>query len=71
MPDHDSSPPGVASPCIGTCKLDGATGWCLGCGRTISEIVEWRDADDADRAAVLKEAAGRLMALRLRAVMNE
>lgn len=42
----------MASPCVGTCKLDDATGWCLGCARSGDEIAEWRGGTDAWRAAV-------------------
>lgn len=29
------------SPCVGICKLDRATSYCLGCARTGSELAEW------------------------------
>jgi predicted Fe-S protein YdhL (DUF1289 family) len=32
----------LASPCVGICRLDDATGWCLGCARDTSEIGRWR-----------------------------
>ncbi len=34
----------VASPCTGVCRMDAATGWCVGCRRTIDEIVAWATA---------------------------
>lgn len=40
------------SPCVGTCKLDPATGWCLGCARTGEEITDWQAHSNASRAAV-------------------
>ena len=40
------------SPCVGLCKLDQATGFCLGCARTGDEIATWRDTTGAVRAAV-------------------
>jgi len=30
-----------ASPCDSTCRIDPATGWCLGCKRTLREIADW------------------------------
>lgn len=42
----------VASPCNGVCRLDAATGWCLGCGRTIDEIAAWSTLDDDGRRRV-------------------
>lgn len=29
------------SPCDRTCRIDPASGWCLGCKRTLSEIADW------------------------------
>jgi predicted Fe-S protein YdhL (DUF1289 family) len=29
------------SPCVDVCRLDPATGWCEGCGRTGNEIASW------------------------------
>ncbi|MEM9047161.1 MAG: DUF1289 domain-containing protein [Pseudomonadota bacterium] len=52
-----------ASPCVGTCRLDPATGWCLGCARTGDEIAGWGGQTDAARAAVweaLPERFGQL-----------
>lgn len=40
------------SPCVGVCRLDEASGLCLGCGRSGDEIAAWRDLDDARRAEV-------------------
>jgi predicted Fe-S protein YdhL (DUF1289 family) len=32
--------------------MDAATGWCLGCARTIPEIAAWSKLDDAGKRAV-------------------
>lgn len=42
----------LASPCVGTCKLDDATGLCVGCARSGDEIAEWSGTTDVRRAAV-------------------
>jgi predicted Fe-S protein YdhL (DUF1289 family) len=42
----------VASPCIGTCKLDEATGWCIGCARTGDEIANWGSRSDTARSQI-------------------
>lgn len=39
----------LASPCIGVCRIDGATGLCEGCARTLEEIGAWRQFDEAAR----------------------
>jgi len=31
----------LQSPCIKVCAVDAVTGWCIGCGRTMSEIGGW------------------------------
>lgn len=41
-----------ASPCVGVCEMDAASGLCRGCARTGEEIGWWRDAPEARRAAV-------------------
>jgi predicted Fe-S protein YdhL (DUF1289 family) len=56
--------PVVQSPCVDICRIDRATGWCEGCGRTIDEIARWGRTDDADRKAVMGTLADRLTRLR-------
>jgi predicted Fe-S protein YdhL (DUF1289 family) len=42
----------LPSPCIGQCRIDPASNLCQGCLRTIDEIVQWGQADDAFKRAV-------------------
>lgn len=42
----------ITSPCTGICTMDGALGFCLGCGRTAGEVAEWALADDMRRSAI-------------------
>src|SRR5664279_3323619 len=42
----------IPSPCTGICKMDDASGVCLGCGRTGEEIAEWSLASDEHRSAI-------------------
>ncbi|MEM6310810.1 MAG: DUF1289 domain-containing protein [Pseudomonadota bacterium] len=53
----------IASPCTGICKLDEATGWCLGCGRTGEEMDGWRVQSEAARQAIWDQIPGRLKEL--------
>lgn len=53
----------IPSPCINVCRIDPGTGWCLGCGRTIDEIVRWGNTTAADRDAVMTELPARMTAL--------
>ena len=58
--DRSSRPPrSIATPCVQVCIVDGASGLCLGCYRTLPEIAAWSRYDDAGRAAILAELPGR------------
>jgi len=47
-----AAPARVASPCISVCRMDEATGLCIGCQRTLEEIAAWSALDDDARRAV-------------------
>ncbi|MDJ0995638.1 MAG: DUF1289 domain-containing protein [Dinoroseobacter sp.] len=53
----------IASPCTGVCKLDEATGWCLGCGRSGEEMDGWRVRSEASRREVWDQIPERLRQL--------
>lgn len=53
----------VTSPCTGVCKLDQATGWCLGCGRRGNEIVDWGSRSEAWRDQIWDNIPDRLRQL--------
>jgi uncharacterized protein len=53
----------VESPCMGLCVMDEATGWCLGCARTIDEIARWGSTDQTDRDTVTGALPARLAEL--------
>ena len=44
-------PDPLASPCTRNCTLD-REDVCLGCGRTIGEIMEWANASPARKAEI-------------------
>jgi len=48
-----SPPDEVASPCISVCEMDSASGYCIGCLRTIDEIAAWSVLDAEAKRAVL------------------
>jgi predicted Fe-S protein YdhL (DUF1289 family) len=52
-------PEPVASPCTKVCKIDEATGWCLGCQRTLAEIAAWGTLDDDAKRDVLARLPAR------------
>lgn len=49
----------VPSPCINVCKMDEASGLCLGCFRTLGEIAGWAGRSDTERLAILAAVARR------------
>lgn len=64
MMDFDPDAPGlVPSPCISICEMDAATGLCVGCQRTIDEIVAWGSASENERRAVWRDISRRRHAL--------
>ena len=55
-----STPPrSIATPCVKVCIVDGASGLCLGCYRTLSEIGGWSGLTDERRAEIMAELASR------------
>jgi hypothetical protein len=50
----------IESPCIKVCTLDEASGWCIGCGRTLAEIGGWVAMSQQDRRAVMDTLPARL-----------
>jgi predicted Fe-S protein YdhL (DUF1289 family) len=49
----------VESPCVRNCCLD-KQDVCLGCGRTIDEIIRWGDANDTEKILILKKSIKRM-----------
>ncbi len=49
----------LPSPCIGVCVMDGASGLCTGCQRTIDEIIDWGMATEARKRQVWLEIVRR------------
>lgn len=41
------------------CTVDGASGLCLGCFRTLPEIAAWSRMNDEERAAIMRELESR------------
>lgn len=55
----------VESPCTSVCKMDNNSKLCMGCWRTIDEIVAWRSDSDETKKKVLT-----LIALRKNVAVN-
>jgi uncharacterized protein len=52
--------PIISTPCIKLCAVSGATGLCIGCGRTLAEIAGWGALDEGQRRAIMDELPKRL-----------
>ena len=48
-------PKSIATPCVQVCAVDGESGLCLGCFRTLAEIAGWSRLDDETRAQLMAE----------------
>jgi len=60
-----STPPrAIATPCVKVCMVDGESGLCLGCFRTLPEIAAWARFSDEERAALMGELPDRRARIR-------
>ena len=46
-------PQPIATPCVNVCIVDGESGLCLGCQRTLAEVAAWSRFSDAERAEIM------------------
>ena len=53
----------IASPCIGVCRIDDTTGFCVGCARSRDELARWAEGGDIWRQSVWAALPDRLQAL--------
>ncbi|MDZ4762481.1 MAG: DUF1289 domain-containing protein [Alphaproteobacteria bacterium] len=56
-------PQAIRTPCVKVCVVDGQSGQCLGCARTLNEIARWARLSDAERAEVMARLPARLAGL--------
>ena len=50
----------ISSPCTKVCVVDGASGLCFGCGRTLPEIAAWGGMSETQRSAIMAELPQRM-----------
>jgi predicted Fe-S protein YdhL (DUF1289 family) len=43
----------ISSPCNKVCVVDGVSGLCFGCGRTLPEIAKWGGMSEAQRLEIM------------------
>jgi predicted Fe-S protein YdhL (DUF1289 family) len=46
----------IESPCKNVCELDSNTGMCLGCNRTIEEIINWTQISEKEKIKIIKKS---------------
>lgn len=59
QPQPQAPPKAIATPCVKVCIVDGASGLCLGCYRSLPEIGGWSALTDDQRAAVMADLPSR------------
>lgn len=50
----------IETPCVQVCVVNHNRTVCIGCGRTLGEIREWRVASESRKAEIVQHAAERL-----------
>ncbi|MDE2357122.1 MAG: DUF1289 domain-containing protein [Alphaproteobacteria bacterium] len=53
MDARPAPPRAIATPCVQVCAIDGESGLCLGCFRSLKEIAGWARFSDAERASLM------------------
>jgi predicted Fe-S protein YdhL (DUF1289 family) len=56
----DCTAPMISSPCTKVCVVDGVSGLCFGCGRTLPEIAKWGSLSEAERLAIMATLGERM-----------
>jgi uncharacterized protein len=54
----------IESPCINVCMVDGESGLCLGCHRTLAEIGRWSGFAPAERRRIMETLPARRSRIR-------
>jgi len=49
----------IATPCVRVCVIDGRSGLCLGCLRTLKEVAGWSAFSDVEREALMAQLPAR------------
>ena len=58
------APSPIATPCIKICLIDGESGLCMGCQRTLPEVASWGRLTDAERAEIMAALPARRTRIR-------
>jgi predicted Fe-S protein YdhL (DUF1289 family) len=55
MTEPARPPASIRTPCVQVCIVDGESGLCLGCYRTLAEVAGWARFTDDERARLMAE----------------
>ena len=47
------------SPCNSVCRIDPASGFCLGCARTLTEIADWPMLSAGEKRSLIRRLEAR------------
>ena len=64
MSDRPAPPKPIRTPCVQVCAVDGESGLCLGCYRTLPEIAGWAKLSEAERDSLMAELTSRRSRIR-------
>jgi predicted Fe-S protein YdhL (DUF1289 family) len=54
----------VSSPCVTICRMDQASGLCIGCARSIEEISHWARLPESERLRIMADLPSRFALIR-------
>ena len=54
----------IATPCVKICLIDGESGLCVGCQRTLTEVASWSRLSDDERAEIMAQLPERRVRIR-------
>jgi predicted Fe-S protein YdhL (DUF1289 family) len=60
----NAPPQPIATPCVQVCVVDGESGLCLGCHRTLVEVAGWSKLTHAERATIMAALPARRSRIR-------
>jgi predicted Fe-S protein YdhL (DUF1289 family) len=60
----EGAPAPVVTPCVKVCIVDGESGLCLGCYRTLGEVARWSSLSETQRSDVMADLPGRRSRIR-------
>ncbi|MGH7025035.1 MAG: DUF1289 domain-containing protein [Caulobacteraceae bacterium] len=60
----NAPPKPILTPCAQVCVVDGESGLCLGCYRTLSEVARWSALSEHERAAIMATLPSRRARIR-------